>query len=81
MEGVKENIAVMNAMLKTASEVAAMNKEEFRNEKVYQATMTVAKSLLEKGLISREQYGLIDTKMTEKYQPIFGGLFSGKGLI
>ena len=53
-----------------------MNKEEFRSEKLYQATMNIVRFMLKKGLISRDQYGQIDTKMLEKYRPIFGGLFS-----
>lgn len=53
-----------------------MNKEEGRNEIVYQLTMTAARKMLEQGLISREEYEQFDTIMQHKYLPVFGTLFS-----
>ena len=53
-----------------------MNKEEGRNEIVYQLTMTAARKMLEQGLISREAYEQFDTIMQHKYSPVFGTLFS-----
>lgn len=53
-----------------------MTEEQFRNEKLYQATMGVARRMLSQGLISREEYCQIDTIFLEKYQPVFGTLFS-----
>lgn len=53
-----------------------MNKNEFKNEKLYQTTMSLAKKLLSEGIISKEEYCDIDTIFTEKYEPIFGTLFS-----
>lgn len=58
-----------------------MSEEQFRNEKLYQSTMHMVRSLLKNGLISKEEYGQIDTIMTEKYQPTLGGLFSDIDLI
>ena len=52
-----------------------MNEDQFEREKLYQATMNMFRSMLKKGLITQEQYAIIDTKMREKYQPIFGRLF------
>lgn len=57
-----------------------MTEEQFRNEKLYQATMGVARRMLSQGLISREEYCQIDTIFLEKYQPVFGTLFSGMPL-
>lgn len=71
-----ESIAVMNAIWLTDLEVAGMSEDQFRNEKLYQITMSLAKSMLEKGVISEEDYHEFDTIMLEKYQPIFGTLFS-----
>ncbi|MCR5402938.1 MAG: hypothetical protein K6E91_03855 [Butyrivibrio sp.] len=51
-----------------------MNKEEGRREIVFQMTMTVAKEMLEKGQITRQQYTEFNTKMKQKYKPIFGSL-------
>lgn len=54
-----------------------MTDEQFRNEKLYQATMSMARQMLSQGLISREEYRQIDTIFLEKYRPVFGTLFSG----
>lgn len=39
------------------------------NEKItlYRATMSAVKKMLDEGLISEEEYAVIDTIMTEKY--------------
>ncbi len=66
----------MNAMWQIDLEVVRMSKDQFRNEKLYQATMSLARLILEKGVISKEDYHEFDTIMLEKYQPIFGTLFS-----
>ncbi len=71
------NIAAESATLLTGSKaVAAMSKEEFRNEKLYQTTMHFARKMLSEGVISKEEYRQIDTIFLEKYQPVFGTLFS-----
>ncbi|MGI6248362.1 MAG: SHOCT domain-containing protein [Acutalibacteraceae bacterium] len=67
----------MNATSPTVSKVVtAMNKEDFRNEKLYQTTMHLARKMLEEGIISEEEYRQIDTIFLEKYKPVFGTLFS-----
>lgn len=53
-----------------------MNEQEFRNEKLYQTTMHIARKMLSEGLISEEEYCQIDTIFLEKYHPIIGTLFS-----
>lgn len=53
-----------------------MSKEEFRNEKLYQTTMHLARKILDEGIISEEEYRQIDTIFLEKYKPVFGTLFS-----
>ena len=67
----------MNATSPTVSKVVmAMSKEEFRNEKLYQTTMHLARKMLDEGIISEEEYRQIDTIFLEKYKPVFGTLFS-----
>lgn len=67
----------MNATSRTVSKVVtAMSKEDFRNEKLYQTTMHLARKMLEEGIISEEEYRQIDTIFLEKYKPVFGTLFS-----
>ena len=79
MEMRTENTAPMSATSQTASKaVMAVNEDQFEREKLYQATMNMFQAMLKDGLITEEQYSIIDTKMREKYQPIFGTLFSDK---
>ena len=53
-----------------------MTKEQGRKEIVYQMTMSAARQMLEKGMITDEQYQKYDTKMRQKYAPIIGTLWS-----
>lgn len=55
-----------------------MNEDQFEREKLYQASMNMFQTMLKDGIITKEQYAIIDTKMREKYQPIIGTLFSDK---
>ena len=66
----------MPATLTTDLGVAMVSKDDFRNEKLYQATMGMARKMLSEGLISEEEYRQIDTIFLAKYQPVFGTLFS-----
>lgn len=58
-----------------------MTDEELRRERIYQQTMMVFKDMLEKKLISREEYNEVDTRMEAKYSPKFGSLLSKINLI
>ena len=71
-----ENIAATSVISPTGSEVAMMSKEEFRNEKLYQTTMHLARKMLEEGVVSEEEYRRINTIFLDKYKPVFGTLFS-----
>jgi hypothetical protein len=71
------SIAATNATLPTGSKaVTAVSKEDFRNEKLYQTTMHLARKMLDDGIISEVEYRQIDTIFFEKYKPVFGTLFS-----
>lgn len=54
----------------------AMTKEAFTAEKQYLAAADIAGKLLRKGLLTQEEYAVIDTKLREKYGPKFGSLLS-----
>lgn len=57
MEMTTENTAPMTAISQTVSKVViAMTEEQFEREKLYQASMNLFKSMLEKGLITEVQY-------------------------
>lgn len=53
-----------------------MSKEQMRQEKLYQATMSMVRKMLAEGLITEEEYRQIDTMFLAKYRPLFGTLFS-----
>lgn len=81
MEMRTENTAPTSATSQTASEaVMVMNEDQFEREKLYQATMNMFRSMLKKGLITEEQYAIINTKMLQKYQPLLGTLFAAQPL-
>ncbi|MDD4510662.1 MAG: hypothetical protein PHY23_07160 [Oscillospiraceae bacterium] len=54
-----------------------MTDEQFEREKNYCAAISIAKSLLAKGLISERNYRKIDTIYIKKYRPVLGGLKAG----
>ena len=58
-----------------------MSEHEMQNEKLYQATMAMTRSMLNQGLITEDEYRQIDTIFTEKYAPSSGTLFSDIDLI
>lgn len=51
-----------------------------QNEITYLITMKLFRKMLQSGLISEEEYAVIDTKMREKYRPKIGTLFTEKSL-
>lgn len=51
-----------------------MSEEQFQNEKMYHATMSIAKTLLNQGIMTAEEYGQIDTIFRGKYRPILVSL-------
>lgn len=65
----------------TDSEVARMSEAEFHAEKMYLLCLGTAKVMLEKGIISEEEFTKIDTMLLEKYKPTLSTLLSGKPLI
>ena len=71
-----ESIAATSVMWSIGSEVVLMDKQEFRNEKLYQTTMLMARKMLFEGIISDKEYGQIDTIFREKYHPTLGTLFA-----
>lgn len=65
----------------TDSEVVAMTNEQMEKENLYQATMSIAKNLLSKGVISEEEYAQIDTNFRTKYSISLSTLFTDIRLI
>ena len=61
-------------------EVEPMSEKQFQAEKLYYISISIAKSMLEKGIIDKEVFAIIDTKLLEKYGPISATLLSGNPL-
>jgi hypothetical protein len=53
-----------------------VSKEKSEAERRYQASLSVAKSLLKSGVITLKEFNEIDTILLRKYRPVFGTLFS-----
>lgn len=51
-----------------------MSKEMFTAEMRYQAAVSLAKKLLEKGLLTEEEYAVIDTILLKEIRPSLGTL-------
>lgn len=75
------SIALTSAMSLTGSEVTVMTKEQMEKEKMYLTTMSIAKNLLNKGVISEEEYAQIDTNFQQKYAISLSTLFTDIRLI
>ena len=61
--------------LKTRKGNSSMTSEQFESEKEYQSRMSIMRTMLKLGLITKSEYDKIDTKFLKKYAPIFGGLY------
>ena len=48
-----------------------MSKEYFQKEEAYQMTMYYVRKMLNKALISLQEYDAIDRLMRQKYKPIY----------
>lgn len=57
-----------------------MTKEEFHNEKMYQATMGMVRRMRSEGLISQEEYERVERIFLEKYKPLIGTVYAGMAL-
>ena len=53
-----------------------MTQEELQNDMVYQAGISVGKTMLETGLITPDEYAEIDTILLQMYRPYLGSLCS-----
>lgn len=76
-----ESIAATSVISQTDLEVALMTNEQMEKENLYQATMSIAKNLLGKGIISEEEYAQIDTNFRNKYGISLSTLFTDIHLI
>lgn len=53
-----------------------MTDEQFKAEKLYQVSLSLAQSMHEKGHITVDELAVIDQFLIKKYRPLLGTLFS-----
>lgn len=56
--------------------ISYMSGEEFESELMYRMSLSVAKSMLKKGLVTEDEYRQIDTILIKKHRPLLGTLLS-----
>ena len=54
-----------------------MNQDDFNRERLYQTTVAIAKTLLDRNLITKDDFSKINKMMLEKYKPLLGSLSGG----
>ena len=79
MESPDGNIAVTNAISQKGS-VVKMSQQQFEREKMYQTSMHIFRSLLDRGIITPSDYTDAERIMREKYNPVVGTLFADLAL-
>ena len=72
------NIAATRAISRIGSgKGSLMTNAQFERERRYRVAISVAVGMLKQGLISDDEYRIINEMMIEKYRPVFGGLVRG----
>ena len=57
-----------------------MNRDQFENEKLYEITMAIIRSMKDKGIIKYDEYLRLEKIFLNKYKPIIGALYSSISL-
>ena len=58
-----------------------MSEKQFQAEKLYYISLSIAKSMLVKGIIDQEVFTIIDTKLQAVFSPSLGTLLLENDLI
>ena len=74
MAGKTESTAPMPAILQKGL-VKTMSHDLIMKEAKYQSAMQVFRGMLEKGIITQDDYAKAERMMRDKYQPVLGTLF------
>ena len=71
------SIAPMPVMSRSGFKaVVSMRKDQYRADMLYHMSLSVAKTMRAKGLITADEYAEIDSMLLAKYQPYLGRLIS-----
>ena len=57
-----------------------MTDTQFQAEKRYQVALALARTLLDKSLLTRNEYAAIDAYLLDKFRPSLGALLSDSAL-
>ena len=57
-----------------------MTDTQFQAEKRYQVALAMAKTLVDKGLLTHDEYAAMDAILLEKFRPCLGALLSENAL-
>ena len=79
MESPAENIAI-TSVISQKGLVVIMSQKQFEQEKMYQTSMHIFRSMLTNGIITVDDYQEAERLMREKYNPSIGTLFSDLAL-
>ena len=72
------NIAATRAISRIGSgKGLLMTNQQFERERRYRLAISVAVGMLKQGLLTEDEYRIINEMMIEKYKPFFGGLVRG----
>ena len=75
------SIAVTIAISWLALKVASrMTETQFRAEMRYQVAIAIAKTLVDRGLLTPDEYAAMDAILLEKFRPCLGALLSENAL-
>ncbi len=72
------NIVHIRAILPPATEVNSMDEQQFDREMKYQVSMSIIRSMLEKGLIGTEDASKWQQRLIERYDPPIGRIVSNR---
>ena len=57
-----------------------MTDTQFQAEKRYQVALATAKTLVDKGLLTHDEYAAMDAILLDKFRPCLGALLSDNAL-
>ena len=57
-----------------------MTDTQFQAEKRYQVALAMAKTLVDKGLLTHDEYAAMDAILLDKFRPCLGSLLSENAL-
>ena len=78
MQAVAASTARIRAISLPAMEVSGMDREQFDREMKYQVSLSIVQSMLEKGLISTDDFSRWQQRLIERYDPPIGRIVSNR---